>query len=94
MLYLIQEKLYDTNKPLFPRTTLKHDENNAFVAGGLVHEHWTTTTPIRQIFKEAFQAVGLPYYNSAFLSKHSGRIRTKDLHKPRTVQSLEPELRS
>lgn len=61
--YLIQEKLYDTNKPLFPRTTLKHDENNAFVAGGLVPEHWTTTTPIRQIFKEAFQAVGLPYYN-------------------------------
>lgn len=61
--YLIQEKLYDINMPLFPRTALKHDSNNAFIAGGLEPEHWTTTVPIRQIFKEAFNSAGLPYYN-------------------------------
>ncbi len=61
--YLVKEKLYDTNKPLFPRTALKHDENNAFVMGGLEPIHWTTTTPIREVFKEAFESAGLPYYN-------------------------------
>jgi integrase len=35
----------------------------AFQADGIVPEHWTTTSPIREIFKNAFQAVGLPYYN-------------------------------
>ena len=61
--YLIQEKLSDTNMPLFPRTALKHDANNAFIADGLESIHWTTTTPIREIFKEAFKSAGLPYYN-------------------------------
>lgn len=61
--YLVKEKLYDTNMPLFPRTALKHDENNAFAMGGLEPIHWTTTTPIREIFKEAFILAGLPYYN-------------------------------
>ncbi|MBY0462651.1 MAG: site-specific integrase [Alphaproteobacteria bacterium] len=61
--YLIKGELYDLNSPLFPRTALKHDKNNAFVIDGLEPIHWTTTTPIREIFKEAFKSAGLPYYN-------------------------------
>jgi len=61
--YLIKEKLYDLNAPLFPRTALKHDCNNAFVANTVEPQHWTTTTPIREVFKKAFTLAGLPYYN-------------------------------
>lgn len=61
--YLLKEKLYDSNSPLFPRTALRHDDNNSFTGNELEPTHWTTTTPIRQILKDAFNAAGLPYYN-------------------------------
>lgn len=61
--YLLKEKLYDANAPLFPRTALRHDVNNSFVGSELEPAHWATTTPIRQILKDAFSTAGLPYYN-------------------------------
>lgn len=60
---LCTKKLYDSNAPLFPRAKLTHDKNNAFAAGGLEPVHWESATQIRKIVKEAFEAVGLPYYN-------------------------------
>lgn len=61
--YLVSEKLFGYDAPLFPRTALKQDENSTFRPDGIAPEHWTTTSPIRKIFKDAFQAAGLPYYN-------------------------------
>jgi integrase len=61
--YLRTKKLYGNNDPLFPRTALKHDENQSFTAAGLETQHWNTTTPIREIFREAFERVGLDYFN-------------------------------
>ena len=49
--------------PLFPRTALRHDKNNAFASDGLEPIHWTTTTSIREIFRESFESAGLSYYN-------------------------------
>lgn len=57
------KKLYDNNAPLFPRTKLTHDENNAFAANGLEPIHWESATQVRKIVKEAFEAAGLSYYN-------------------------------
>lgn len=37
--------------------------NLRFRAVGLDRKHWSTATPIRTIFKEAFVAAGLPYFN-------------------------------
>ena len=34
-----------------------------FQALGLKKEHWQTATAIRKIFREAFVAAGLPYFN-------------------------------
>lgn len=61
--YLKTEKIYGNNAPLFPKTDLKHDENMSFVAAGLAPQHWNTTTPIREIFKETFEKIGLQYFN-------------------------------
>jgi len=61
--FLQAEKLYSPNDPLFQKTTLEHDENHAFVPVGLSKEHWSNTTPVRQIFRQAFEAAGLPYFN-------------------------------
>jgi integrase len=34
-----------------------------FVASGLDRKHWSSASPIRKIFKDAFAAAGLPYFN-------------------------------
>lgn len=60
---LREVKLYGDNAPVFPRTKNGHDENQCFIAQGLESECWSTATPIRQIFKDAFIAAGLPYFN-------------------------------
>ena len=61
--YLIKEKLFSLNDPLFPRTKLIHDENSAFIASGVAPVAWTSASQIRQIFKEAFTAAGIRYYS-------------------------------
>jgi len=61
--YLMKEKLYGFNDPLFPQTRLEQDNNHSFKPVGLEPKHWNTTTPIRGIFRNAFQRVGMSYYN-------------------------------
>ncbi|MBW8186198.1 tyrosine-type recombinase/integrase [Shewanella nanhaiensis] len=61
--YLIKELGYKQNDPLFPKTKLAHNKNQQFEVAGLLKEHWSNATPIRKVFKQAFEAVGLPYFN-------------------------------
>jgi len=49
--------------PLFPATLLAQSENRNFAAVGLARTPWRTTGPIRQVFRDAFAAAGLPYVN-------------------------------
>ena len=47
--------------PLFPKQRITNNpEKLQFEACGLSTEHWANATPVRQIFHEAFIAVGLP----------------------------------
>ncbi|MGA8570842.1 MAG: hypothetical protein ACLP7A_02030 [Desulfobaccales bacterium] len=34
-----------------------------FETAGLTRDHWSNATPIRTIFREAFNPAGLPYFN-------------------------------
>lgn len=61
--YLRVEKLWGDGDPLFPRTLMAIDAHGQFAASGLEREHWSNATPIRQIFRKAFEAAGLPYFN-------------------------------
>jgi integrase len=61
--FLRQQKLWSGEYPLFPATAIASDENQLFEAVGLDRRHWSTATPIRTIFREAFQRSGLPYFN-------------------------------
>jgi integrase len=52
------------NDPLFPKTLMRNNpETMAFEAKGLSREHYATAAQVRDIFRAAFKAVGLPYYN-------------------------------
>ncbi|PCI01948.1 MAG: recombinase XerC [Alphaproteobacteria bacterium] len=61
----IDKKLnFKPNDPLFPKTRVETSaETMAFEAVGLSQEHWANAQPVRDIFKKAFLAVGLPYFN-------------------------------
>ena len=61
--HLRQDKLWGNDDPLFPATQIIVGEEQRFAAGGLERKHWSTATPIRTIFREAFQAAGLSYFN-------------------------------
>ena len=61
--FMRQEKLWGSDDPLFPRTKVSLGAGNGFVASGLDRAHWSNATPIRNIFKRAFAAAGLPYFN-------------------------------
>jgi len=61
--YLQQEKLWGNDDPLFPATLVKIGAKQQFEALGLKRKHWSTTTPIRKIFRDAFESAGLPYFN-------------------------------
>jgi integrase/recombinase XerD len=60
---LRNELLWGNDDPLFPKTAMTLDSDNCFIANGLLREFWTSATPVRDIFKVAFQGAGLPYYS-------------------------------
>ena len=49
--------------PLFPGTEMGLSAESIFAPQGLGREPWTTSGPIREIFKAAFASAGLPYFN-------------------------------
>lgn len=54
---------FGPDDPLFPSTQVGRGADRGFVAEGLSRAHWSGAEPIRQIFRAAFAAAGLPYAN-------------------------------
>ena len=61
--YLKDNKLWGNDDPLFPKTHIVTGSDQEFKAGGLSRKHWSTATPIRTIFREAFTNAGQQYFN-------------------------------
>ncbi len=61
--YLRDEKLWGNDDPLFPATRVSLGATRQFEATGLDRIHWRSASPIRAIFREAFERAGLPYFN-------------------------------
>ncbi len=61
--YLKDDLLYGNDDPLLPKTNVILGKNRTFEASGLKREHWSNATPIRKIFRIAFENAGLPYFN-------------------------------
>lgn len=61
--YLQRDLGWGPHDPLFPATAQELGPEGLFRSGGLERKHWTTTGPVREIFKRAFTSVDLPYYS-------------------------------
>lgn len=55
--------LFSPTDPLFPKPLMKNIEGKGLKVVGLSKEYWKGTQPIRNIFKDAFEAAGIAYYN-------------------------------
>ena len=60
---LEREHRWGPADPLFPATRIGLSATGGFEAQGLSRNGWATTTPIRDIYKRAFEAADLPYFN-------------------------------
>lgn len=69
--------------PLFPATLMAVSASGGFAPQGLKRAHWTTADPIRRVFRQAFEAAGLPYFQP-----HSFR-RTIAMHGERACRTPE-----
>lgn len=82
--YLRTTLLWGDDDPLFPPTQIGLGENGGFMPVGLRRgECWQGAGPIRDIFRNAFEAAGLPYFNP-----HSFR-NTLVQHGARTCPTIE-----
>lgn len=61
--YLRTELLFCEDHPLFPKTLVSPGASQSFEAVGVMPEHWRNADPVRKIFRQAFEAAGLPYFN-------------------------------
>lgn len=61
--FLRRERLWGMDDPLFPKTKTSVGASQNFEHINLAREHWSNASPIRAIFKQAFEAAGLPYYH-------------------------------
>ena len=61
--FLQKERLWGLDDPLFPATRMALGANGHFESAGLDRKCWANATPIRRIFRAAFEGVGLPYFN-------------------------------
>jgi integrase len=61
--FLREENLWGNDDPLFPATRVELGANRQFEVAGLSRVHWSSASPIRTIFREAFDRAGLPYFN-------------------------------
>jgi integrase len=69
VLYLRDEKHWNPDDPLFPSTDTSINAEGRYYVRGLKRQHWRTATPIRGLFRAAFEAAGLPYSNPHSLRK-------------------------
>jgi hypothetical protein len=63
VLYLREDKLWGNDDPLFPSTRIELGSSRQFGVAGLNRVHWSSASPIRRIFREAFVSGGLAYFN-------------------------------
>ena len=52
--YLREDKLWGNDDPLFPATRIALGATRQFEVSGLERSHWSSASPIRTIFREAF----------------------------------------
>jgi integrase len=90
--FLREEKLWGNDDPLFPATRVVVGQTHQFEAAGLEKAHWSSAQPIRKIFCEAFEGVGLPYFHPHSIRKTLARLGEQVCNSPEEFKAWSQNL--
>ena len=90
--YLLKEKLWGLDDPLFPASKVEAIKDLGFQSIGLSRKHWSTATAMRAIFKRQFTAMGLPYYNPHSFRKTVTRLGERICRTPEEFKAWSQNL--
>ena len=90
--FLREEKLWGNDDPLFPATRIVCGQTRQFEAAGLERAHWSTATPIRKIFREAFERAGLALFSSAQFAEDAGSLGEQICQSPEEFKAWSQNL--
>ncbi len=90
--FLREDKLWGNDDPLFPATRIVLAGTRQFEAAGLERKHWSTASPIRTIFREAFERAGLPYFHPHSLRKTLARLGEQVCQSPEDFKAWSQNL--
>ena len=90
--YLLKEKLWGGDDPLFPATAIATGKSQRFEVVGLDRKHWSNATPIRTIFRQAFEGAGLTYFNPHSLRKTLARLGEQSCKTPEEFKAWSQNL--
>lgn len=90
--HLRSELLYAPTDPLFPKTETGLNNEGVFAAIGLKREYWSDAAAIRRIFRERFEAAGLPYFHPHSLRKTLMQIAFRKKLDPEALKAWSQNL--
>lgn len=90
--FLLTERHWGMDDPLFPCTRMVLGPDHRFTAAGLDRKHWSNATRIRIIFKEAFAEAGLPYFNPHSFRKTLGTLGQRICRTPEAFKAWSQNL--
>jgi integrase len=90
--FLQQTRLWSLDDPLFPATRVALGPQGHFEVAGLDRKCWANATPIRAIFRDAFTAAGLPYFNPHSLRKTLARLGQQTCRTPEEFKAWSQNL--
>ena len=90
--FLQTEKLFGPTDALFPKSLRGQDANQQFSVVGIDREHWQSAQAVRDIFRAAFEATGLPYYHPHSLRHTLGHIGQQVCKTPEQMKAWSQNL--
>lgn len=86
----LRELGFGAEDPLFPASIMSIEDGRPVVSLG--RESWTTAGPIRKLFKNAFVAAGMRYFNPHSFRNMLTRVGMKVCHTPEDLKAWSQNL--
>lgn len=90
--FLHSEWLFGPDDPLFPATRIALDSAGHFAPAGLDRAFWKNADAIRRIFRQRFEAAGLPYFNPHSFRTTLGRYGETTCRTPEEIKAWSQNL--
>jgi integrase len=90
--FLRDELLFADTDPLFPKTEIGLNGDGVFAPIGLMRDYWSDAAGIRRIFRERFEAAGLPYFNPHSVRKTLMQIAFRKQLDPEALKAWSQNL--